>query len=631
MRGSLATCVALVHVLACGGSDPVLTPEPPGINPDPQDTWIRCACNGCTGPNGNMIGFEPVGGCSTDTCGDTAALTAHCATICANYGLTGCTSTEPAAEGPCFQRICDQCTQTSECVAGRCFTLGETCGRECNSSASDCGCEQCIAEAGTAGVCVQPAAGNVCGGTGTPPIYLDRTWGRVAVALDTTSTFSVSSDDISGNTTLASGSVLFIARDCPGPGCTMRINDMFGRLNDFTIDVAGFFGGSADVTQAMMTNVRPATLDAAAGDGSFTIPARGIEVVFGFLADDDRLGANALNTSSVTGGIDFTTGAFHLDGGFTVGEASVELHLTGQVTNLPPVANAGPDQPMVECESTVGATIHLDGTGSTDPNGAGITDYVWFEDFDPHTATGTVIATGATADVILPYGPHTLTLLVQDGDGAMDIDVVEITVVDTTAPVVTVDIPEDCLWPPNHKWVRYDLFEDILVSAQNTCFGNLTDQVQILNVTSSEPEDDAGDGHTGPDVAWSGTALCVRSERSGPGPRRVYTVTVGVTDEVGNTGTAEHEIVVNHSQGHGGKCSVRPPWEMLPDGDPRCALPLLSPRNVEDRSDPPVAEAGCGCRAAGDAGWLGGVLVAVCTALALLLLRRRGGRGRERR
>jgi len=95
--------------------------------------------------------------------------------------------------------------------------------------------------------------------------------------------------------------------------------------------------------------------------------------------------------------------------------------------NMPPIADAGPDQ-VVEATSPAGATVTLDGSGSSDPDNDPL-DFTW---------TGTFgAADGPTPTVVLPLGVHTITLTVNDGNGGLDSDTVDVTVVDTTPPELT--------------------------------------------------------------------------------------------------------------------------------------------------------------------------------------------------
>ena len=94
-----------------------------------------------------------------------------------------------------------------------------------------------------------------------------------------------------------------------------------------------------------------------------------------------------------------------------------------------PNADAGADQ-TVEC--TGGLTlITLDGSGST-PGSGTISSYTWKEG-------ATTIATGAMPAVSLSAGSHNITLTVMDTGGGSDSDTVVINIVDTQAPVITVN------------------------------------------------------------------------------------------------------------------------------------------------------------------------------------------------
>jgi thermitase len=97
------------------------------------------------------------------------------------------------------------------------------------------------------------------------------------------------------------------------------------------------------------------------------------------------------------------------------------------VTNLPPTANAGPDQSVTDTDGDGSVLVDLDGGASSDPDGS-IVAYEWREG-------ATVLATTAGASVWLPVGVHTLTLQVTDNVGAVDTDTVVVTVVpDNYAP-----------------------------------------------------------------------------------------------------------------------------------------------------------------------------------------------------
>jgi len=209
--------------------------------------------------------------------------------------------------------------------------------------------------------------------------------------------------------------------------------------------------------------------------------------------------------------------------------------------DIAPVANAGPDQ-TVECPNA--AT--LDGSASTDANSTpgtndDITSFEWF-------LGDSLIATGEVVGCTLPVGVHVVTLKVTDTMGATDTDSVTVTVVDTTPPVVTLHLSPDRLWPPNHKMKTIQAILDI-----QDCDPAPT--VELVSVTSNEPDNGLGDGDTANDVSGAslGTddrSVQVRAERAGPGSGRVYTFVYRVTDASGNATEATATVTVPHDQGH---------------------------------------------------------------------------------
>ena len=95
-----------------------------------------------------------------------------------------------------------------------------------------------------------------------------------------------------------------------------------------------------------------------------------------------------------------------------------ETYIDCKVSNTPPVAHAGPDQ-VVEQDSLGGASVTLDGSGSTDDGRIQPLTYTWT------WAGGS--ATGVSPVVTLPIGTTTVTLTVYDGQYS-DTDTVDITV-----------------------------------------------------------------------------------------------------------------------------------------------------------------------------------------------------------
>jgi len=90
------------------------------------------------------------------------------------------------------------------------------------------------------------------------------------------------------------------------------------------------------------------------------------------------------------------------------------------LSNLPPVADAGPDQTVTDTNNDGTENVTLNGSGSSDHDGT-IASYTWKE-------AGATIAVGATPSVWLAVGTHTITLEVTDDGGATASDTVVITV-----------------------------------------------------------------------------------------------------------------------------------------------------------------------------------------------------------
>ena len=91
-------------------------------------------------------------------------------------------------------------------------------------------------------------------------------------------------------------------------------------------------------------------------------------------------------------------------------------------TTIPPVANAGTDQSIVDEDENGSEMVTLDGSGSNDPDGT-IASYVW-------TKGGIEIASGINPDVTLTLGEHIITLSVTDNDNLTHTDDVKITILE---------------------------------------------------------------------------------------------------------------------------------------------------------------------------------------------------------
>lgn len=100
------------------------------------------------------------------------------------------------------------------------------------------------------------------------------------------------------------------------------------------------------------------------------------------------------------------------------------------VPNLPPIANAGPDQVLFRT-SAAGVLATLDGSASSDPEGFPL-QFAWFEQFGVNPEQ--LIGTGATIQHAFALGPHNIRLRVTDAGGIVRSDFVSVQV-NNVAPV----------------------------------------------------------------------------------------------------------------------------------------------------------------------------------------------------
>lgn len=227
--------------------------------------------------------------------------------------------------------------------------------------------------------------------------------------------------------------------------------------------------------------------------------------------------------------------AFQWYGG---GSCNEEIFFAYLSINSPPVADAGFDQ-TVSVGTDCMASVTLDGSGSYDPDEDPLT-YTWLWD----DGSGIQVATGITPNIEFPLGSFTITLVVNNGTIDSDPDTVEIAVMDDSPPTMVLLANPDTLWPPNHKM----RLVNVDIDALDNC--DLTPACQIISVTSNEPENGLGDGDTAPD--WeivSDTTVKLRSERSGVGNGRIYTIFVECMDDAENSTVGTVEVYVPHDKG----------------------------------------------------------------------------------
>jgi hypothetical protein len=223
--------------------------------------------------------------------------------------------------------------------------------------------------------------------------------------------------------------------------------------------------------------------------------------------------------------------AFPLQLGFNTPTATFEMQPVINTDNVPPIADAGADQTVIE-----GAVVTLNGTASSDPDNDRLS-FTWSQVSGPTVAlsANNLSMPAFTAPTVGPQGATLkFSLVVNDGKQNSDPSVVTIT-------VQNVDDPPRCdlarpslstLWPPNRN---LNLINIIGVSDPNN------DQVllTITGTTQDEPVNGLGDGDTSPDAVIDGPAVWLRAERAGNGNGRIYRVNFTADDGQGGVCTAQ--------------------------------------------------------------------------------------------
>ena len=269
--------------------------------------------------------------------------------------------------------------------------------------------------------------------------------------------------------------------------------------------------------------------------------------------------------------VDFANKTFSIPSSpFSFADGTGTLTLVGTITNQPPVPSAGAPQ-TVECSSPSGGPVTLAGSATDADNN--IWGYEWWQGLALQTPAGS----GASVVVSAPFTPPSLTtsysLSVFDVRQVLGVAETSVTVQDTTPPTLDLSVTPDCLWPPNHRMVLYQLGNGLNAKATDPC--DLNPTVQIVGVTSNQPALGGGSGNTATDVIFGKDAFCVRSERDGTlQTDREYTVSVEARDASGNVTTKQTIIDVHHSQSPI-KCAAVDPSRIVDDNDPRCSGMLL--------------------------------------------------------
>ena len=215
--------------------------------------------------------------------------------------------------------------------------------------------------------------------------------------------------------------------------------------------------------------------------------------------------------------------------------------------NRPPLASAGPNQ-TVQCSSPSGASVLLNGSTSSDPDGDPLS-FAWSGPFGA--------ATGVAPTVTVPLGTNTINLTVSDGKGGTGSASMSATVQDATPPLATLTLTPNVLWPPNHKLVP------ITATLQVSDQCDRKPLVSLVSITSNQPDsgldiDDVPGDIQGATFGTDDRTFLLRAERVGIPANgltdaqvklgRTYTITYRVFDKSGNATTVSGKVTVPHSQ-----------------------------------------------------------------------------------
>ncbi|MGA1825165.1 MAG: PKD domain-containing protein, partial [bacterium] len=281
----------------------------------------------------------------------------------------------------------------------------------------------------------------------------------------------------------------------------------------------------------------------------------------------------------------------------SLGATDVDTAFITIEPNTPPVANAGPDQSNVEQDNPGGASIILDGSGSSDDGAIMPLQYTWTYGIPDgvevsiaydneneitlvstpddsveisvtdetitfvHNATNTVLVdtTGGELDVYINGNPASTTTIgdFMFVDGLSDIEV-QISALDQTTAVVTdsfsvvTGINPNILLPLGTNTVNLDVYDGTFIDSDNVsiiivdstpptalCNNIIVELDGAGSVTISESDIDGG--------SWdlSGIASLELSKTSFTcDDVRANTVTLTVTDNNGNSSTCEATVTV---------------------------------------------------------------------------------------
>ena len=415
----------------CVGTDPALLGVPASDSsrscPDGSKP-IGCRAYDCSSglPTGTWLA-APVCGPSYPIC--TAACPAGgCLTSAPRTDdlvQCSCSCGDPTGGTPFAVQV-DGCGPPN---AGACQALCSVADRECGDTSS-CEFGACGAASSAAPTILSTAACRV-GDPLTVPLVSDY----VATVDSTVSKLTISVGP-TATVVPVSGSIGFAlpGASSPFPGGSLRVKRI-----SLTGTAFNFFGRHFDSPRWDSTGEAETPLTSTGGGQSAApLPAASISGRIGAVVDGTPrvFDVSSPGNLAVTLDLPHRRMTFSATGSLANGD-SVGLQMTAQLTNLPPTARmtVSPGT-SVACNRVGGATVTLNGSGSTDPENQTLR-YQWFRSTaGAIDATMAPVGTGPTATTVLPLGANVVTLAVSDPLLAANRTQSTITVADTTPPTI---------------------------------------------------------------------------------------------------------------------------------------------------------------------------------------------------
>jgi outer membrane autotransporter protein len=204
---------------------------------------------------------------------------------------------------------------------------------------------------------------------------------------------------------------------------TLRVTDNDNLVSEDQVLISVVAAANAPIANAgldqTLTDSNADGSEQVSLDGSASSDAGGTIVNYQWFENGTEIANGASATVSLQVGVHTLTLRV-TDNDDLIGEDQLTITIVAEPATTTPIANAGTDQSLVDSDGDGSASVTLDGTASSDTDGA-IVSYQWLEG-------DAEIATGANPTVILNVGVHTLTLVVTDDAGLTAQDQLTITI-----------------------------------------------------------------------------------------------------------------------------------------------------------------------------------------------------------